>query len=81
MMIINTSGTRYKRFKNLEKTGEQAYDYEKNGLLNKLMSHTIIESNNEILKNILSFFEKSMIFLMKYTKELQNFKNIPYKNR
>ena len=81
MMIINTSGTHYKRYKSLEKTGEQAYDYEKNGLLNKLMSHTIIESDNEILKSILSFFEKSMIFLMKYTKELQNFKNIHYKNR
>lgn len=81
MMIINTNGSRYKRFKNWEKTGDQSYDYENQGLLNKLMSHNITESDNIILKNVLSFFEKSLIFLMKYIKDLQNFKNIHYKNR
>lgn len=80
-MEIRTNGTRYKRYKNWNKTKYDSYDYEKNGLLKHLMSRKIIESKNNITQFILQYFEKSMIFLMRYIDELKNFKNIHYKNR
>lgn len=83
-MEIRTNGTQYKRYKQMEKVFNESYDYENKGLLKHLMSRRIIESEGAkkgVLKYILEYFEKSMIFLMKYTDELKNFKNIHYKNR
>lgn len=80
-MEIRTNGTRYIRYKTWNKTKNESYDYEKNGLLKHLMSHKIIESENGVTQFILQYFEKSMIFLMRYVDELKNFKNIHYKNR
>lgn len=80
-MEIRTNGTKYKRYRYWNKTLNEVYDYENNGLLKHLMSRKIVESDNKILQIILSFFEKSMIFLMRYIDELKNFKNIHYKNR
>lgn len=80
-MEIRTNGTRYIRYKTWNKTKNESYDYEKNGLLKHLMSHKIIESENSVTQFILQYFEKSMIFLMRYVDELKNFKNIHYKNR
>lgn len=57
------------------------YNYERNGLLNKIMSNRIINSENESLKIILTYIEDSFIFLMKYVDRLKNFKNIHWKNR
>lgn len=80
-MEIRTNGTRYIRYKTWNKTKNESYDYEKNGLLKHLMSHKIIEAENSVTQFILQYFEKSMIFLMRYVDELKNFKNIHYKNR
>ena len=80
-METRTNGTRYNKYKYWNRTKNDSYDYENNGLLKHLMSRKIIESENEVLQSILAFFEKSMIFLMRYTDELKNFKNIHYKNR
>lgn len=80
-MIIRANGTRYKAYKELSNKLYQPYDYERYGLLNKIVSHQISNSNNETLNVIKLFFEKSLIFLMKYTDFLKNFKNIHYSNR
>ena len=80
-MEIRTNGTRYSKYKYWNRTKNDSYDYESNGLLKHLMSRKIIESENEVLQSILQFFEKSLIFLMRYTDRLKNFKNVHYKNR
>lgn len=84
-MEIRTNGTRFEKYiksdfyKSLRKN--PVYDYEKNGILVNLMSSKITSSKNEILQYILNFFEKSILFLIKYTDELKHFKDIHWKNR
>lgn len=80
-MIKNVNGTKYKGYRELSRKLYEPYDYEKYGLLDKIMSHQIAQSTNTALSIIKCYFEKSLIFLMKYTDFLKNFKNIHYKNR
>ena len=80
-MIYNENGTRYKNYHKWESTLHEVYDYENNGLLNKIMSSKITNTNNTPLKIMLSYYESSLIFLMKYVDRLKNFKNPCWKNR
>ena len=57
------------------------YDYEKEGLLKHIMSHTIVQTRNPLLRKMLSFYEGSLVWVMKYVDVLRNFKNIHWKNR
>lgn len=75
------SGTRYKFYDQWDYVKNENYDYEKNGILNKIISHQISESKNEILQIILQYYEQTFIFLMKYIDKLKNFKNCGLKNR
>lgn len=75
------NGTRYINYCDWEVRKNTPYDYKRKGLLNKILSHKITESNNEILKLILSYYERSIIFLLNYTDELKHFKNPHWKNR
>lgn len=80
-MIQRPNGTRYSYYYKLDKKLNEPYDYARNGVLNKIMSHQITSSPNPSLNIILQYFEKSLVFLMKYIDVLKNFKNIHYKNR
>ena len=79
--MIRTNGTRYINYDKWNKTKNEPYDYAKHGLLNKILSNRIVNTDNDILKVMLDFYEKSMVFLMKYVDVLKNFKNIHWKNR
>lgn len=57
------------------------YDYEKEGLLSRIMSHTIVQTRNPLLRKMLGFYEGSLVWVMKYVDVLRNFKNIHWKNR
>lgn len=57
------------------------YDYDKNGLIQHIMSKKIAESQNKPLQIILRYFEDSLIYLMKATDFLKNFKNYHWFNR
>ena len=57
------------------------YDYEKEGLLKHIMSRTIVQTRNPLLRKMLSFYEGSLVWVMKYVDVLRNFKNIHWKNR
>lgn len=80
-MIIRTNGTRYKYYKKWNKSEFTPYDYENNGIVNRIMSKVIVNNTNPITNIILQFFDKSIIFVLKYTDVLKNFKNIHWKNR
>lgn len=80
-MIVNRNGYRFNAYYKWEKIKNSPYNYERDGLLRHIMSNKIVNSNNKILKIILLYYEKSMVFLMKYVDILKNFKNIHWKNR
>lgn len=80
-MTYNDNGNRYKHYQHWENVKNAPYDYERYGLLNKIMSNRIYNTTNEALKVILSYYEKSLIFVMKYVDRLKHFKNPYWKNR
>ena len=80
-MQYNENGTRYKNYHLWEKRKNDKYNYEKNGLLQHILSNKIVGSKNPVLKFMLGYYEKSIIFLLKYIDELKNFKNYHRKNR
>lgn len=80
-MKYNTNGNRYKTYYRWEDVKNSSYNYERDGLLNRIMSNVIVNTENKTLKLILEYYERSLIFLMKYVDELKNFKNPHWKNR
>lgn len=80
-MEIRDNGTRFINYDSWELIKHMPYNYTKHGLLNHIMSPAIVNTNNNALKMLLNFVEYSMVFVMKYTDILKNFKNIHWKNR
>lgn len=81
MLIFNENGSRYKDNELWEDKKYSPYNYERNGLLQYILSNRVVNSNNEFLKFILRYYEKSIIFVLKYIDQLKNFKNYHWKNR
>ena len=81
MDIKLANGTRYINYCEWESRKQTLYNYKKNGLLKRILSHVILDSNNEALNIILKFYEGSIIFLLSYVDELKYFKNPHWKNR
>lgn len=80
-MEIRSNGTRFAEYNKWENIKHQPYNYAEKGLLNHIISPAIVNTTNPVLKILLQYMENSMIFLMKYTDILKNFKNIHWKNR
>ena len=80
-MEVHANGYRYYHNDEYETKLHQPYDYAKKGLIRHLLSHSIVETTNPILKIILQYYEKTLIFLMKYVDILKNFKNYNWQNR
>lgn len=80
-MEIRNNGTRFLEYRRWENIKHASYDYAKDGLLRYIMSPVIVNTNNPALKFLLQYVEVSLMFAMKYTDVLKNFKNIHWKNR
>lgn len=80
-MEVRNNGSRFANYNLWEDVKHAPYDYTNNGLLNHIMSSAIVNTNNGVLKILLQFVESSLLFVMKYTDVLKNFKNIHWKNR
>ena len=80
-MEVRNNGTRFNNYDQWSVVKHTSYNYTKNGLLNHIMSPAIVNTNNNVLRIILQFVESSLMFVMKYTDILKNFKNIHWKNR
>lgn len=80
-MEYRENGTRYKNYKKWCVLKNNPYDYENDGLIKHLMSHNITSTNNHVLRVILTYFEKTLVYLLKYVDILKNFKNYHWKNR
>ena len=79
--MIRQLGPRYINYDKWCKVKNAPYNYAKYGLLSKVLSNQIVNTDNSALKMILSYLENTSIFLMKYVDELRNFKNIHWRNR
>ena len=80
---MNTFPNGY-RFRNYDEYGtllHQPYDYERKGLLKHIISHKIYNTNSSLLRVILRYYEKSLVFVMKYVDRLKHFKDYLWVNR
>lgn len=80
-MEVRGNGTRFINYDKWEYIRHAPYNYRKEGLLIKIMSPSIVNTTNPMLKVIVQFVESSLVFLMKYVDILKNFKNIYWTNR
>lgn len=80
-MEYRENGTRFRDYHLWEDRKHSSYDYERNGLVKYILSNKIVNSENPVLKFILNYYEKSIIFILKYIDNLKNFKNYHWKNR
>lgn len=80
-MEIRNNGTRFINYNKWEDIKHQPYNYANDGLLRHIMSNSIVNTTNPILGILLQYVENSLIFVMKYTDMLKNFKNTHWKNR
>jgi hypothetical protein len=80
-MELNANGHRFNEYHLWEDIKYKSYDYAREGLLKHIMSPVIVNTTNNALKILLQYIESSLIFVMKYTDMLKNFKNIHWRNR
>jgi hypothetical protein len=80
-MIQRANGTRLTRYKLWESTKQTPYDYAGEGLVKRIVSRPIAETDNPVLKIVLQFYESCVVFVLRYTDVLKNFKNVHWKNR
>lgn len=80
-MEVRQNGTRYIYHDLWETRKNQPYNYARDGLLKRIMSASILKTNNPLLSRVLEFVEDSMVFLQKYVDILKHFKDIHYRNR
>lgn len=73
--------TRYSNYYKWENRKNEDYNYERDGLLQHIMSGVIVKTTNSLTRYFLNFYEYSIIFLLKYVDILKNFKNIHLNNR
>ena len=81
MSTQRENGYKYKEYKSWEKSLHKPYDYEDKGLVNHIMSKKIHQTSNPVLKYILQYYEKSLVYCMKYIDILNNYKNYLKNNR
>ena len=79
-MEIRPIGSRRRYIKNYEVSNNQAYDYGRYGLLNKVLPKVICETKNTSTRAVLRFVEYILVWLMRYVDDLKNFKNWNYKD-
>lgn len=79
-MEIRPIGSRRRYIKNYEVSNNQAYDYERYGLLNKVLPKVICKTKNTSTRAVLRFVEYILVWLMRYVDDLKNFKNWNYKD-
>lgn len=80
-MEYRDNGERFKNYDDWAVRKNAPYDYARKGLLKHILSNKIVDTKNVITKSILTYYEMSIIFVLKYIDKLKNFKNYHWKNR
>ena len=71
-MTERENGHRY-RVREWDMLLHQPYDWEKKGILKKVMSHKITGTDNVILKAFLKTYENAILYCMKYAEVLSDY--------
>lgn len=79
-MQYQLSERHFNYLKDYEIRKHQTYDYKREGIVNKMISPVVSNTNNKSTKIILQFVEAMAQFLVDYVGELKQFKN-PYHHR
>lgn len=74
-MEYRLPGTRYKNLGRYDQVEQAPYNYERNGLLKKLLPSVIVNTKNATTKLVLDFVEQAAVFLLRYVDELKYFKD------
>ena len=77
MDIKQSSTYRTDELKQFEFTGNNKYNYEKNGILNKTLPKILFKGNS-ILVTFLQLIDLRIIMLLKYVDRLKRFKYITW---
>lgn len=80
-MIQRPNGERFKDYILWENTKQTPYNYEREGLVKRIVSKPIANTDNPVLKIVLGFYESSIVFLLKYIDILKHFKDVHWKNK
>lgn len=80
-MEVKPNGDRYNCFKKWESRKHMPYDYANEGLVNKIMSNKIYNTENPILRGLISVFEQAIVCCLKYADVLANYKDFRNRNR
>ena len=80
-MEWKNNGQRFETYKAWENVYAPEYDYANEGIVKRILSKPIAESQNPILKLALNIYESCIVFMLKSIDILKNFKNIHWKNR
>jgi hypothetical protein len=80
-MEYRENGTHFNDYVEWEIILNAPYDYKRKGFLQHVMSNRIVNTDNVILKNVLRYYEQTLINLMQYVDRLKHFKNYHWKNR
>lgn len=73
-MIYRPNGFRYKELYHHENAKHIGYNYERYGLLNKILPKYITSTQNEFTRATLEYIEYQLVWLMRYVDKLKNFK-------
>ncbi len=80
MDFKNSLTYRYERYKAYSYTGENKYDYAKNGILQKCLPK-ILFSGNSILVTFLQLIDLRIITMFKFIDKIKQFKYISWYNK
>lgn len=75
MDIKQSINYRYNDFNQYQIDGNNKYDYEKNGILNKVLPKILFKGNS-IFVTFLQLIDLRLILMFKYIEQLQKFKYI-----
>ena len=75
MDIKQSINYRYNDFNQYQIDGNNKYDYEKNGILNKVLPKILFKCNS-IFVTFLQLIDLRIILMFKYIDQLQKFKHI-----
>lgn len=77
-MLYRESGTRCSYLKFFEHQLHLPYDYEEEGLMNKVLPPHVVAATAPTTQALIQFMDKLFTWLMKYVDELKQFKNYNY---
>ena len=80
-MRIQDNGKRFESFRKWDVTHNLEYDYAREGVVKRIVSKPISQTDNPILKIVLQFYDSTITYMLKSIDILKNFKNVHSKNR